>query len=152
MYFDRRDSVEIPDSMEGTLNYEMEEGGAKKREPRLWVYRLQGEWTVLAGKTDMDNDQLSLSMAHPEDWWFHVRGMPGSHVILRVEKGKRPDEGILKSAAAVAAYHSKARHGGVVSVSGTQAKYVRKDRRMKPGQVMIRKERIFKVRPGVPST
>jgi predicted ribosome quality control (RQC) complex YloA/Tae2 family protein len=130
----------------------MEEEGAENREPRLWAYRLQGGWTVLAGKTDRDNDQLSLRRAHPEDWWFHVRGMPGSHVILRVEKGKRPDEGILKRAAAIAAYHSKARYGGVVSVSGTQAKYVRKERGMKPGQVMIRKERTFKVRPAVPSS
>lgn len=130
----------------------MDEGFAEKGEPRHWVYCLQGEWTVLAGKTDRDNDQLSLHLAHPEDWWFHVRGMPGSHVILRVKEGKRPDEGILKSAAAVAAYHSKARHGGVVSVSGTQAKYVRKKRGMKPGQVSIRKERTFKVRPAVPSS
>ena len=82
----------------------MDEGFAEKGEPRHWVYCLQGEWTVLAGKTDRDNDQLSLRLAHPEDWWFHVRGMPGSHVILRVKEGKRPDEGILKSAAAVAAY------------------------------------------------
>ena len=152
MYFGRHDSVHIRHTKEEILNYEMEEGGVGNREPRFWVYRLQGEWTVLAGKTDRDNDQLSLRTARQEDWWFHVRGMPGSHVILRVEKGKKPDEGVLKSAAAIAAYHSKARHGGIVSVSGTQAKHVRKDRGMKPGQVMIRKERTFKVRPAVPSS
>lgn len=130
----------------------MEERGAENQKPRLWVYQLQGEWTVMAGKTDKYNDQLSLYTAHPEDWWFHVRGVPGSHVILRVEKGKRPDKEVLKGAAAIAAYHSKARHGGIVSVSATQAKYIRKVRGMEPGQVTIRKERTFKVRPALPSS
>ncbi|MBW1645258.1 MAG: hypothetical protein JRJ56_02865, partial [Deltaproteobacteria bacterium] len=42
--------------------------------PAVFRYRLADGWEVLAGKTDADNDQLSLKAAHPEDWWFHVRG------------------------------------------------------------------------------
>lgn len=104
----------------------------------------------MAGKTDVDNDRLSLKVAGPDDWWFHVRGMPGSHVVLVAAEGQTPDRSILKQAAAVAAYHSKARGGGIVAVSGTLARHVSKPRGAKPGTVQIRKERIFKVRPACP--
>jgi predicted ribosome quality control (RQC) complex YloA/Tae2 family protein len=114
---------------------------------RLIEYRLPGGWKVLAGRTDADNDQLSLKVARPDDWWFHVRGMPGSHVILQSQPGKEPDRQTLKHAAAIAAYHSKAREGGVVAVSCTKARYVTKPRDAKAGTVQIRKEVVLKVRP-----
>ena len=120
--------------------------------PRTWVYTLPGGHRVMAGKTDADNDRLSLKVAGPKDWWFHVRGMPGSHVVLQSADGREPDRKVLEQAAAVAAYHSKARKGGVVAVSGTLARYVTKPRGAKPGTVSIRKERIFKVRPALPAT
>jgi predicted ribosome quality control (RQC) complex YloA/Tae2 family protein len=104
----------------------------------------------MAGKTDADNDRLSLNVAGPGDWWFHVRGVPGSHVILKRVGGREPDRRTLEQAAAIAAYHSKARAGGVVAVSGTLARYVTKPRGAKPGSVRIRKERVFKVRPALP--
>ena len=59
-------------------------------------YQLPGDWKVLAGKTDADNDYLSLKLANPNDYWFHVRGMPGSHVILREKDGEEPDKSVLK--------------------------------------------------------
>jgi predicted ribosome quality control (RQC) complex YloA/Tae2 family protein len=118
--------------------------------PRMWTYTLPGGHRVMAGKTDVDNDRLSLKVAAPNDWWFHVRGMPGSHVVLVAAGGRTPDRSTLNQAAAVAAYHSKARSGGVVAVSGTLARYVSKPRGANPGTVQIRKERIFKVRPGLP--
>jgi len=118
--------------------------------PRVYEYDLPGGWTVLAGRTDADNDRLSLEFAKPEDWWFHVRGMSGSHVILRAKSGEQPDRETLKRAAAIAAYHSKARSGGIVAVSGTLTRYVTKPRGAKPGTVRIRKETIFKVRPALP--
>lgn len=114
---------------------------------RLIRYTLPGGWTVLAGRTDADNDRLSLKLARPDDWWFHVRGMPGSHVILQARPDAEPDREILKRAAAVAAYHSKARDGGVVPVSCTRARYVTKPRGAEPGTVEIRKEIVLKVRP-----
>ena len=118
--------------------------------PRVWVYTLPGGHQVMAGKTDADNDRLSLQVAGPQDWWFHVRGMPGSHVVLTVAGDGEPDRQTLKKAAAIAAYHSKARRGGVVAVSGTLARYVTKPKNAKPGSVHIRKERVFKVRPALP--
>ena len=118
--------------------------------PRLLTYILPHGWKVLAGRTDADNDQLSLRIARPDDWWFHVRGMPGSHVILQARPGEEPTSAILKQAAAVAAYHSKARTGGMVAVSVTRARFVTKPRGAKPGTVRIRKEKVIKIRPALP--
>jgi predicted ribosome quality control (RQC) complex YloA/Tae2 family protein len=125
---------------------------AKWREPKAdcYEYDLPGGWRVLAGRTDADNDILSTKLAGPNDYWFHVRGMPGSHVVLRSESGEEPDRATLDTAAAIAAWHSKARTGGVVAVSCTQAKHVSKPRGAKPGTVHIRKEKVLKVRPGLP--
>ena len=118
--------------------------------PRLHTYILPEGWTVIAGRTDADNDRLSLRIARPNDWWFHVRGMPGSHVILQAQSGREPSNAVLRQAAAVAAYHSKARSGGSVAVSATRARFVRKPRGAKPGTVQIRRETVFKVRPALP--
>ena len=120
------------------------------RAPRVVEYPLPGGWKVFAGRTDADNDRLSLSVARPRDWWFHVNGMPGSHVILQGPDDLEADRQTLEMAAAVAAYHSKARAGGVVPVSYTRAQYVSKPRGAKPGTVEIRHERILKVRPAIP--
>ncbi len=122
--------------------------------PRLLEYVLPGGWKVLVGRTDADNDRLSLKVARPDDWWFHVRGMPGSHVVLRCPSDEEPDRNTRRRAAAIAAYHSKAREGGVVPVSCTRARYVTKPRGAKAGTVQIRKEVVLKVRPapGEPAT
>ena len=120
------------------------------QEVKVYEYELPGGWKVLAGKTDEDNDLLSIRLAHPEDWWFHVRGMPGSHVLLKHRPDEEPDRETLKRAAAIAAYHSKAREGGMVAVSCTRAKHVTKPRGAKPGTVAIRRESLLKVRPGIP--
>ena len=110
-------------------------------------YVLPGDWQVLAGRTGAANDYLSLKLARPDDLWFHVRGMPGSHVVLRVSPGESPDRTTRALAAAIAAYHSKAREGGTVGVSCTEARHVSKPRGAKPGTVTIRKEVVLKVRP-----
>lgn len=118
--------------------------------PRLFEYELGDGWVVLAGRTEADNDRLSLKLARPDDWWFHVRGMPGSHVVLRAREEVEPDKAILKQAAAIAAYHSKARRGGTVAVSCTRARFVTKPRGAETGTVQIRKETVLKVRPAIP--
>jgi predicted ribosome quality control (RQC) complex YloA/Tae2 family protein len=118
--------------------------------PNVFRYELPGGWIVLAGRTDADNDLLSLKAASPRDWWFHVRGMPGSHVVLRAQPDREPGKEVLEAAAAIAAWHSKARAGGTVPVACTRAAYVSKPRGAKPGTVSIRKEKIIKVRPGLP--
>ncbi len=59
--------------------------------PNTYEYELPGGWKVIVGKTDWDNDLLSLKVAKPNDYWFHVRGMPGSHVVLRA----KPKESLI---------------------------------------------------------
>jgi predicted ribosome quality control (RQC) complex YloA/Tae2 family protein len=123
-----------------------------KRRLRLIEYRLSGRWTVLVGRTDADNDYLSLKLAQPDDWWFHVRGVPGGHAILKALPDAEPDRETLKRAAAIAAYHSKARNAGLVAVSCTRARYVSKPGNAKTGTVQIRKEIVLKVRPAAGET
>lgn len=118
--------------------------------PKLYRYELPDGCVILAGRTDEDNDRLSLSLARPTDWWFHVRGMPGSHVVLQTPEEIEPSREQLRAAAAVAAWHSKARTGGVVAVSCTQARFVTKPRGAKPGTVEIRRETVVKARPALP--
>ena len=127
----------------------------KEIEPvKFHIYDLPGGWTVLAGRTDEDNERLSIKLSDPRDWWFHVRGMPGSHVLLkyRPDYPEEPPPNILKAAAAIAAWHSKARAGGVVPVSCTRACNVSKPRGVPAGTVSIRKEKVLKVRPALPDT
>ncbi len=121
-------------------------------ETRLREYRLPGGWEVAAGRTDADNDRLSIRLARPDDWWFHARGVPGSHVILRARSGMDPDRATLEAAAAVAAWHSKFRNAKKAPVSCTRASCVTKPRGARPGSVSIRRETVLKVKPGLPGT
>jgi len=119
-------------------------------EPDVWKYALAGGWEALAGKTDADNDLLSLKTARANDLWFHVHGLPGSHVVLRGPEGETATAELIKAAAAIAAWHSKARAAGIVPVSCTEAKNVSKPRGAKPGTVHIKREKTIKVRPALP--
>jgi len=119
---------------------------------RFHEYLLPGDWVVLAGRTDADNDYLSVVAAKPQDWWFHVRALSGSHVILRAKPDQEPDRKTLRGAAAIAAFHSKARSGGTVAVSVTRAQYVTKPPGSKPGTVQIRKESVLMVKPALPES
>jgi predicted ribosome quality control (RQC) complex YloA/Tae2 family protein len=127
----------------------MAEANPTRRDHRLRLveYPLSPGWKALVGRTDADNDYLSLQVARPDDWWFHVRGVPGGHVILQGPPGEEPDRETLKRAAAIAASHSKAKKAGLVAVSCTRARYVSKPRGAKAGTVQIRKEVLMKVRP-----
>lgn len=119
-------------------------------QPDVWRYDLGPGWQALAGKTDADNDLLSLKTARANDLWFHVHALPGSHVILQGPDGEKADADLIRAAAAIAAWHSKARHGGIVPVSCTEARHVSKPRAASPGTVTIRREKTVKVRPGLP--
>jgi len=115
--------------------------------PGIVSYDLPDDWELFAGKTDAANDYVSLTLARARDRWFHVRGMPGGHVVLRVPPDRDPDRATIERAASIAAYHSKARTGGVVAVSMTEGRHVSKPRGAKPGTVAIERESVVRVRP-----
>jgi len=103
---------------------------------------------ILVGGDDRSNDQLTLKAGHPEDIWLHVNGAPGSHVLLRCgAEGKVADKDSLKEAAALAAWFSKLRSAGLVSVHYCRLKHVGKPRGAKPGSVTIKRAKSLKVRP-----
>ena len=117
--------------------------------PRIIAYELPGGWTVLAGASDADNDYLSTEVAAPNDWWFHADKVPGSHVILRAREDTEPGRDTLRQAAAVAAYHSKARNASIVAVHYSRARHVSKPRGVKTGTVSVSRGSVLKVRPDI---
>jgi predicted ribosome quality control (RQC) complex YloA/Tae2 family protein len=116
-----------------------------------WRFRSKEGWDVLIGRSSEANDHLTLHMARPEDYWFHVHGGPGSHVVLRRGKGaNEPSKATLLEVASWAAFHSKSRTAGKVPVIYTQKKYVRKPRGAKAGTVIVEREKMLMVRPVEP--
>jgi fibronectin-binding protein A (FbpA)/ribosomal quality control pathway NFACT family protein len=110
-------------------------------------------WEVWVGRNNSDNDRITHRLSNPHDLWFHVVGVPGSHVILRrPTRNATPKPRTLEEAAAIAAYYSKARKLSRVPVVFTERKFVSKPRRGKPGQAICTRERELLVRPGVPKT
>jgi hypothetical protein len=96
--------------------------------------------TVLIGRTARDNDVLSLRLASPRDFWFHVAGESGSHVVVRNPDNldALPRE-TKRFAAGLAAGYSKARKGGKVAVHMARAGDVSKPRGLAPGKVHLRR-------------
>ena len=108
-------------------------------------------WEIWVGRTNNENDELSLKLAHKDDYWFHAWQAAGSHVVLRLpNKTAIPDKQILLEAASLAAYYSKAKTSSKVPIAYTQAKYVRKPKGFPPGQVLIEKEKQLMVKPANP--
>lgn len=130
---------------------------SKRREPvvpaRLQPRRLKTAegWDVLVGRSNEGNDYVTHSLARPEDYWFHVHGCPGSHVVLRRGKGKNePSKQTLEEVAAWAAFYSQARTAGKVSVIWTLKKYVRRPRKAPAGLAFCEREKSIMVRPVEP--
>ena len=103
---------------------------------------------VLVGRNDKENDYISFKLAKKDDLWFHVDGMPGSHVLLtREERNRDFSRETISQAASLAAYFSKARNSKKVSVVYTLAKYLRKPKNAKPGLVTLGREKSIVVAP-----
>jgi predicted ribosome quality control (RQC) complex YloA/Tae2 family protein len=107
---------------------------------------------ILVGKGDAENDRLTFEVAEPYDWWLHVAGYSGSHVVVRnpEELAELPRPVLLK-AAEVAAWHSKARSAGRVEVHVCRVGDVSKSRGFEPGKVQLRRWQRVRVYPRDPS-
>ncbi len=104
------------------------------------------DFTVLVGKNNHENDYLSLKVAKPDDIWFHVKDMQGSHVILVLGQ-KEPSQEVINKVASITAYYSKARQSSNVPVDYTFAKYIKKPAKAKPGMVIYTNQKTVNVQP-----
>lgn len=103
---------------------------------------------VYIGRSGRENAQVTFDIAGPDDLWLHARGVPGSHVILRLRvPAAEPDGNAVETAAALAAYYSGSRDSGTVEVDVTQRRHVRKIKGGGPGMVTYRNEYTIPVRP-----
>lgn len=101
------------------------------------------------GKGDADNDHLTFGVAEPRDFWLHVAGPAGSHVVVRNPDGldELPRQ-VLSRAAELCAFHSKARGArGKVEVHVCRVADVSKPRGFPKGQVLLRRFETLKVYP-----
>ena len=90
---------------------------------------------ILAGRSNLQNDELTTKLGRRTDYWLHTQRVHGSHVIIRCE-GEAPDEETISQAAAIAAYYSGARDGGKTPVDYTMLRFVRKPSGALPGKVI----------------
>ncbi len=101
---------------------------------------------VLVGRSARQNEIVTFDLASGGDLWFHARGMPGSHVVLK-SGGRTPPDRSIEQAAALAAYYSRGRQSTTVPVDVVPARQVRRVKGGKPGLVRISGERTVNVRP-----
>lgn len=92
-------------------------------------------FVILSGKNNIQNDELTFRQADKNDWWFHVKDYPGSHVIIKCD-GAVPPDSTFTEAAVIAATYSGAKDSKKVSVDYTQVKNVKKPPGAKPGSVI----------------
>lgn len=121
---------------------------SRKRKPAQFT--APGGSRVFVGRSPLENAELTFRIARPDDLWFHVQNQPGAHVILqRDDKGAAPQDDI-EFAAALAAYHSKAKESTKVTVDYTQRKHVRKRPAAAPGLVFYTHPKSVRVEPRSP--
>ena len=120
----------------------------EKEPPVFREFIVAGNWRVWVGQNDTKNDQLTFKFAKGDDYWFHARGVPGSHVVLKRDGRKEnPGKQAIETAASIAAFFSKAKSSSLVPVAYTLKKYVRKPKGSRPGQVIIEREEVVIVPP-----
>jgi len=119
--------------------------------PKPRTFMLSSGAQLLVGRSNQDNDRITFKVAGPDDLWFHARGMPGAHVVLRTG-GRNPSDVEIAAAGSAAAYFSAARETGHVAVDYTERKHVRKPRGSRPGFVTYERERTVQVVPRIPES
>lgn len=90
---------------------------------------------MYVGKNNLQNDELTFQFAVGNDWWFHAKQMPGSHVIVKTNGDELPDR-TFEEAGKLAAYYSKGRENGKVEIDYVEKKHVKKPKGGKPGFVV----------------
>lgn len=137
----------------GISNVKKDESTKKTKKPVANMpteYKIDG-YTILVGKNNKQNDNLTCKIAKKNDLWFHTKDIHGSHVVLRLDKNKKATDSIIYKCATIAAYYSKAKLSQNVPVDYTFIKYVRKPNGAKPGMVIYTDNKTLYVNPKSPS-
>ncbi|MEG1143771.1 MAG: NFACT RNA binding domain-containing protein [Clostridium sp.] len=102
---------------------------------RPFHYLSSDGFHIYVGKNNYQNDELTFKFATGNDWWFHAKGIPGSHVIVKCE-GKDLSDKTFEEAGSLAAYYSKGRGNEKVEIDYIQKKNVKKVTGAAPGFVI----------------
>ena len=93
-------------------------------------------YDIYVGKNNYQNEELTFKVATGNDWWFHAKGIPGSHVILKSNNEEELPDRAYEEAAALAAFYSKAKDADKVEVDYIQKKNIKKVAGAAPGFVI----------------
>lgn len=100
---------------------------------------------IFVGRNARENDALTFGLAKSDDLWLHARGTPGSHVVVRLEKGTDPPQETLRDAATLALLYSDLKKSGKGEVIYTRRKWVKKAKGQAPGAVIVIQEKSLHV-------
>jgi len=103
-------------------------------------------FTVLAGRNNRQNDELTLKIARKTDLWLHVRNIPGCHTVIKAEGREIPDTTLIE-AAIIAAHYSKNSKNTKADIDYTEVRYVKKPSGAKPGMVIYDNFKTITVEP-----
>lgn len=118
--------------------YIRRKGGTKKVKvtSRPFHYISSDGYDIYVGKNNFQNDELTFKFAAGNDWWFHAKGCPGSHVVVKLKNNEELPDRTFEEAARLAAYYSAGKEQGKVEVDYIQKKHVKKPGGSKPGFVV----------------
>ncbi|MBQ8663646.1 MAG: NFACT family protein [Eubacterium sp.] len=130
--------------------YIKRKSGSKKStvKSKPYHYQTKDGYEIYVGKNNFQNDELTFKFAEGNDWWFHAKHMPGSHVIVRTKTGDIPDH-VFDDAAALAAYYSKGRGHDKVEIDYIQKKHIKKPNGSKPGFVVYYTNYSLNIAPSI---
>ena len=123
--------------------------GGKAKPPKALPpveYKSSDGFTILVGRNNKQNDQLSLKFAEKSDIWLHTQLITGSHVLILTDGATPPDK-TIEEAAIIAAVNSSGRNSGLVPVDYCLAKFVKKPAGAKPGKVIFTNYKTAFVKP-----
>lgn len=105
-------------------------------------------YDIYVGKNNLQNEELTFKFANGGDWWFHAKGIPGSHVVVKTGGDELPDR-TFEEAARLAAYYSKNRSSEKVEIDYIQRKHVKKPNSGKPGFVIYHTNYSMMIAPDI---
>ncbi|MCI8403505.1 MAG: fibronectin/fibrinogen-binding protein [Clostridia bacterium] len=121
---------------EGYLNRKVNPKKQKQTASKPMHFVSSDGFDIYVGKSNAQNDYLTLRFANSSDWWFHTKNIHGSHTVIKLGLDKEVPKSTITEAAQLAAYYSKGRNSSQVPVDFTRIKNVRKPNGAKPGMVI----------------